>query len=160
MKPSLAAKLAYWKSSAQRSRPWRVGAGSSIPRTAAAGQPLPLSRPGRHGGPAANPRRSGLDQPQHHLHRGRGVCPAAAELEDRVARLHRQRVRRRDHEALCSNGVTTENGRTKNKKGSLSRPRKKQESLVENHTIKGTTSNATMLMILISGLTAGPAVSL
>jgi hypothetical protein len=47
----------------------------------------------------------------------------------------------------------------KSKKGGKRRPsRKSPEKRV--HTINGTTSSATMLMILISGLTAGPAVSL
>jgi hypothetical protein len=45
-----------------------------------------------------------------------------------------------------------------NEKGSRSRPL--ENEFPEDHTIKGTTSSATMLMILISGFTAGPAVSL
>jgi len=46
-----------------------------------------------------------------------------------------------------------------NKKDGKRRP-SCQHARKQVHTIKGTTSNATMLMILMSGLTAGPAVSL
>jgi hypothetical protein len=48
--------------------------------------------------------------------------------------------------------------RREKEKGDRSRPF--QEGNGADHTIKGTTSSATMLMILISGFTAGPAVSL
>jgi hypothetical protein len=46
----------------------------------------------------------------------------------------------------------------KKKKGDRSRP--SHEDSEKNHTIKGTIRSATMLMILMSGFTAGPAVSL
>ena len=46
----------------------------------------------------------------------------------------------------------------KSKKGGRSRPF--QQKNANHHTIRGTISSATMLMILMSGFTAGPAVSL
>jgi len=96
-----------------------------------------------------------FDQAEHQLHRDRGVDRGAAAREDLDTRLDRERMRRRDDEAVRGLRVA---GRRKKEKGDRSRPSQRRHA--KDHTIKGTTSSATMLMILISGLTAGPAVSL
>src|SRR5262249_27593359 len=111
--------------------------------------------PVQHERPAADAGSDRLSQAEHHLHRDRRVDRGAAALEHVVPRIDRERMRGRDDEGLP--GLRLANG-AENKKGGRSRPSEKR--FRDAHTIKGTTSSATMLMILISGLTAGPAVSL
>src|SRR5262249_35664091 len=63
-----------------------------------AAQHLVALRPIEKERASADARRFGLDQPKHHLHRDRCVERRAAALEHCVARVHCERMRRRDDE--------------------------------------------------------------
>jgi hypothetical protein len=64
------------------------------------GQRPGLRVPVQHEAAAAEPRALRLDEVQDHLHRHRRIGGRAAALEHPVARLDRERMRRRHHEAL------------------------------------------------------------
>ncbi len=119
---------------------------------------LPL-RPVQQEGAAADPRGFRLDQAEDHLHGDRGVERRAAELQHRVAGLGRERMRRGHHESPGGDRFSPTGDKAEKKKGGRGRPSQKRRYR-RHQTIKGTISSATMLMILMSGLTAGPAVSL
>src|SRR5207249_1228210 len=108
---------------------------------------------------AADPRGFRLDQAEDHLHGDRGVERAAAELQHRVAGFGGERMRRGHHESLGGERFSRIGDKAEKKKGGRDRPSQKRRYR-RHQTIKGTISSATMLMILMSGLTAGPAVSL
>ena len=124
-----------------------------------AAQPLLALRPVQQEGTTADAGRFGLHQPEHQLHGDRGIDSRAAAREHVVARLRGERVCRRHHELarderiarLCDAGGENEKG---------GRGRLFHGAGEHRQTISGTMSSATMLMILMSGLTAGPAVSL
>src|SRR6266851_5755633 len=124
-----------------------------------AAKPFLLLRPVQQEGAAADPRGFRLDQAEDHLHGDRGVERRAAELQHRVAGLGRERMRRGHHESPGGDRFPRIGDKAEKKKGSRSRP--SWPNYFEHlHTIRGTMRSATMLMILMSGLTAGPAVSL
>ena len=122
-------------------------------------KPLLLLRPVQQEGAAADPRGFRLDQAEDHLHGDRGVERAAAELQHRVAGFGGERMRRGHHESLGGERFSRIGDKAEKKKGGRDRPSQKRRYR-KHQTIKGTISSATMLMILMSGLTAGPAVSL
>src|SRR5438094_424831 len=120
---------------------------------------LLLLRPVQQEAAAADPRGFRLDQAEDHLHGDRGVERAAAELQHRVAGFGGERMRRGHHESLGGERFSRIGDKAEKKKGGRDRPSQKRRYR-RHQTIKGTISSATMLMILMSGLTAGPAVSL
>src|SRR6266513_2907543 len=121
-------------------------------------KPFLLLRPVQQEGAAADPRGFRLDQAEDHLHGDRGVKRRAAQLQHRVAGLGRERMRRGHHELPGGERVSCIGDKAEKKKGSRSRP--SWPAYFEHlHTIRGTMRSATMLMILMSGLPAGPAVS-
>ena len=98
---------------------------------------------------AADARGLGLHQAEDHLHRHGCVDRRAAAAQHLRAGFGGERMRGGDKRALR---ILRGAGQRNNEE----RPRLPSRG----YTIRGTMSSATMLMILMSGLTAGPAVSL
>ncbi len=131
------------------------GGGSGFAAVVASQRGIVL-RPVQQESTAADARRFGLHQAEDHLDGDRRVERRAAAREHRMPRIDGERMRRGDNESRRRRLIRAAGD--KNEKGSRSCPF--QETNEELHTISGTISSATMLMILMSGFTAGPAVSL
>src|SRR5262245_59012778 len=123
--------------------------------------------------PAANTRGLRLHQSEHQLHRDRSVHRRAAALEDVVPGIDGERMRCGDHVATAYCGLLRRATRCRlghglrerdagdgRQRGGMDEAQPPGSPVAARLHMRGTISSATMLMILISGFTAGPAVSL